>query len=174
MHRVLRWRYPQSTVRIWPLLLAGVGFPLLAIAASAPRPPRSFASERFTPVVAIRQFPLPVWHAVEEYVRSQRVADAGVSRTPPPHVCVYSTPQRVFAFGGVGADLDYAVYRHFHGRNDGPPDHDHLLVFKHATAGERSLAFSCVADELKPTTAAVRAAVAAGRCTAQTGPVETR
>ena len=87
---------------------------------------------------------------------------------------MYSSPPRVLAFGGVGADLDFVVYHHFHSEADIPPDHDHLLVFKHAAAGERSLAFSCVADELKPTIAAVRAAVAAGRCTSEVGPVETR
>jgi hypothetical protein len=62
---------------------------------------------------------------------------------------------------------------HFFGGADIPPDHDHLLVFKHGAGGAPSLAFSCVGDELKPTIAAVRAAVAAGRCSAESGPVET-
>lgn len=161
-------------MRIWLLLLVGVGFPLLAVAASAPRPPRGFTSERFKPVAVIRQVPLPVWHAVEDYVRSQAIADAGVSRKGQPGICVQWIPGRVFAFGGVGADLDFVVYHHFYGRGDIPPDHDHLLVFKHGPTGEPLLAFSCVGNEFKPTIAAVRAAVAAGRCTAETGLVETR
>lgn len=80
----------------------------------------------------------------------------------------------MLAFGGVGADLDFVVYHHFFGEGPMPPDHDHLLVFKSSAGGEPSLAFSCVGDELKPTIAAVRSAVASGRCTAESGPVETR
>lgn len=161
-------------MRIWPLLLAGVGLPLLAAAASAPRPPRAFASERFTPVVAIGQFPASVWHAVQAYVRPQGIADAGVSRERETGVCVQWIPTHALAFGGVGADLDFVVYHHFHGERDVLPAHDHLLVFKHGATGEPSLAFSCLANELKPTIAAVRASVATGRCTAETGAAETR
>jgi hypothetical protein len=164
----------KTIVRTWLLFLVGIASPLLAVAASAPRPPRGFASERFKPVEAIGQLPMPVWHGVEAYVRSEWVADAGISRQRPEGVCVWRTPQRVLAFGGLGADLDFVVYHHFSGRGDLPPDHDHLLVFKHRVGGEPSLAFSCVADELKPTIAAVRAAIAAGRCPGEPGPVETR
>ena len=161
-------------MRISPLLLIGVSLPILAVAASNSRPPRGFASERFEPVEAISQFPVPVWHAVVDYTRSRGIADAGVSRRRPDGVCVYSSPQRVLAFGGVGTALAFVVYHHFHGEGDIPPDHDHLLVFKYSAGGAPSLAFSCVGDALKPTVAAVRSAVAAGRCIAESGPVETR
>jgi hypothetical protein len=161
-------------VRIWSVLLVGVGVPVLAVAASTSRPPRGFASERFKPVAVIRQFPEPVWHAVQDYVRSEWVGDAGVSRQRPPHICVWMNPERVLAFGGVGADLDFVVYHHFQSQRDLPPDHDHLLVFKYKAGGEPRLAFSCVGDELKSTIAAVRAAIAAGRCKEATGLHETR
>ena len=160
-------------MRIWSLLLIGVSLPVLAVAGSSPRPPRGFASERFTLVVAISQFPASVWHAVDSYTRFGGVADAGASRRRPDGSCVYSGRPRVLAFGGVGGDMDFVVYHHFFGEGPIPPDHDHVLVFKYSAGREPSLAFSCVGAQLKPTIAAVRSAVASGRCTAESDPVET-
>jgi hypothetical protein len=178
-------------VRVWPLVAAIVGVPLLAGAAAAPNLPRGFAGERFAPVVRKRGLPVSDWRAVEGYLHWKALTDLGdapasprggssgatfnmdFGETPARGPCVrriQPDPTRVFALAGLGARFDFIIYRH---SPSGPdvPGHDHHLVFRRVV-NDRVLAFSCV-GKLPRRVGEVAAAVSAGRCREETGPLET-
>jgi hypothetical protein len=159
-------------VRIWPLLLVCVSFPIAA-AEAEPGIARELARERFAPVLVTRQLPPPLWEGLALFVRRKSLVDAEVApagKTTESDVRPVTT-ERSFALGGVGSKLDFVIYQHSPAWG-GIGDHDHLLVFRHLPSGNRSLVFSCV-GALPRKVAQVSAAVADGRCKQRTGSVET-
>jgi hypothetical protein len=157
--------------------------------ASAPKLPRGFAGERFASVTLRRGLPVTDWRGVQAYMHWDSLVDADTAKAASQprsneldtdfgvltsvRGCVRTDRNydRIFVLAGLGSRFDFVIYRHRPERSN-DPEHDHLLVFHHA-GGERTLAFSCV-GKLPRKVSAVSAAVAAGRCTEETGLFETR
>jgi hypothetical protein len=153
------------------MVLAVVAIPLFPAAASAPKLPRGFAGERFARVTVMRGIPTGDWREAQGYMHWKTMIEDGPPPVRPAGVCVWHPPDdhRIFALAGLGQKYDFLVYRH-RPEQSNDPEHDHLLVFNH---GSSTLAFSCV-GKLPRRASAVSTAVAAGRCTRETGPYESR